>query len=80
MTKYTAINQAHILIEISESGQQLRLDDDSCWDVYAGFVERSALWASGEMINVRPCNDEQYPYRLINIHRNESVDARLTSS
>jgi hypothetical protein len=79
MSEYTAINQAHSLVEVSNAGKQLTLDDGSCWDVYAGFAERAMLWVAGEMVNVRPFKDEQYPYRLINVHRNESVDAKLIS-
>jgi hypothetical protein len=77
MAEYTALNQAHTLAEVLDNGQRLKLEDKSCWEIYEGFVDRSAGWGAGEMINVRASKDEEYPYRLINVHKNESVDARF---
>lgn len=56
------------------------LEDGSRWSVYAGFQSRAAAWVAGEMITVKNNRDEEYPYLLVNVHRNESVEVRLEAA
>jgi len=77
MTDYASVNQPHTLAAIEAQGQTLQLEDGSRWDVYSGFVPVTAHWNEGDMINVRASRDDEYPYHIINIHKNQSADARL---
>ena len=74
---YQGLNQARILNAVEDDGTTLRLDDHSCWNVYQGFAVTCSTWSAGDMINVKSSRDPEYPYKLINIHKNQSVEARL---
>ena len=72
---YAALNSPHQLAGVQEQGAELQLEDGSRWQVYAGFVVLSSMWATGEMIRVKTNRNPEYPYTLINVHRNEQLEA-----
>lgn len=76
MSDYPGVNKPHTLVAVAQQGGVVELEDGSRWQIYSGFIARTADWENGDMINVRTIRDEQYPYRIINIHKNESADAR----
>jgi len=63
---------SHIL----EDGEIVMLDDHSAWRVYPGFKDVAEHWLKKEMIIVKQGKDPDYPYKLVNVHRNESVEAK----
>lgn len=73
---YPHTNQARSIAAIQNSENRVTLDDGSIWQVYEGFDPMMVSWAEGEMVNVKPSRDPKFPYKLVNIHRNESVEAR----
>ena len=77
---YAGLKQGHAVKEVRAGGACVLLDDDSLWQVYEGFVFRSQAWQCDEMITVKTNKNAQYPYKLINIHRNESVEVALLQS
>lgn len=74
---YPALKTAHSLAAITSQGTQLELEDGSTWRVYEGFAGRCLAWSAGEMIRVKLNRNRNpdYPYLLINVHRNEQVEA-----
>ncbi len=72
---YTAVGMPHSLDTVEAAGAVLVLEDGSRWQVYEGFTFRSGDWTKGEMINVKQGKNPEYPYTLVNIHRNEQVEA-----
>ncbi|MGD8514896.1 MAG: hypothetical protein PVF52_04720 [Granulosicoccaceae bacterium] len=72
---YAALSTPHSLAAVHEQGAVLELEDGSRWQVYAGFVPISGMWASDEMIRVKTNRNPEYPYTLINVHRNEQLEA-----
>lgn len=80
MAEYAGINNGHTLGRIEQDGAIAVLDDGSQWRVYEGFVSRVSLWQAGEMIRVKQNKrDLEYPYLLINIHKNEQVETAFLS-
>jgi len=74
---YQGGQTGHSVAEVQADGLQVSLEDGSRWQVYKGFAARAAAWSAGEMITVKPSKDDQYPYLLVNVHKNESVEACL---
>ncbi len=74
--RYTALDQGHFIEEVRGDGEVIVLQDGSRWDVYPGFLFRTREWRPEEMIRVKRSKSDEYPYKLINIHRNESVEVR----
>jgi hypothetical protein len=72
---YTELNAPHQLSGVHDKGVVLELEDGSRWKVYAGFVAMSSMWSVGEMIRVKTNRNPEYPYTLINVHRNEQLEA-----
>ncbi|MGD8998813.1 MAG: hypothetical protein PVF75_00240 [Granulosicoccaceae bacterium] len=72
---YAGLNTAHQLVGVHDEGAVLELEDGSRWQVYAGFVTISGMWAADEMIRVKTNRNPEYPYTLINVHRNEQLEA-----
>ena len=72
---YTGLNTPHSVGRIENDGQLLELEDGSRWQVYEGFTFRTQAWSDGEMINVKLGKNPDYPYTLVNFHKNEQVDA-----
>jgi len=65
------------LAEVLDNGLVVVLDDGSHWQLYEGFAERAAAWQPGNMMTVKPGKDPEYPYLLVNVHFNESVECRF---
>lgn len=75
MAHYTGINDGHTLAAIEQDGAIAVLEDGSRWRVYEGFAARVSVWKTGEMIRVKQNKrDQEFPYTLINIHKNEQAD------
>jgi len=74
---YSGDSRGHELKVVEAEGGQIELEDGSRWQVYEGFVEKTKNWKSSEMITITENRDTQFPYRLINVHKNESVEVRL---
>lgn len=72
---YEGINTPHTVTSIGDDGHVLELDDGSRWQIYEGFTFRTNTWKGGEMINVKHNKNPDYPYTLVNIHKNEQVEA-----
>lgn len=72
---YPGSSRDHLLDAVSTDGE-IRLEDGSCWAVYTGFHAVINAWCAGEMIGISPNRDPDYPYRLVNVHQNQSVEAR----
>lgn len=72
---YTGLNTPHSVGSIENEGLLLELDDGSHWQVYEGFTFRTQAWSVGDMINVKPGKNPDYPYTLVNFHKNEQADA-----
>lgn len=68
------------MAQVSADGLQISLEDGSCWEVYHGFAARAVAWLPGEMITVKSSKDDEYPYLLVNVHKNESIEVRLTDA
>ncbi len=73
---YEATGIGHQVAEVLDEGAVMVLEDGSRWQVYEGFIFRSSKWEPGHMITVKTNRDELYPYKLINVHRNEEVEVR----
>jgi hypothetical protein len=76
-TRYHGDSRGHNIQEVENEGGIIVLEDGSRWQVYAGFMDKTRKWQASEMITVNENRDDLYPYRLINIHKNESVEVRL---
>jgi len=74
---YPGLNKGQYLTHLDAQACHLVLGDGSKWDVYAGFQGILAQWQDGDTIGVKANRDPEYPYKLVNANRNESVEARL---
>ena len=75
--QYPGDSRRHQIQSVEDDGGVVVLEDGSRWQVYEGFVGITRNWRASEMITVIENRDELYPYRLINVHNNESVEVRL---
>lgn len=73
---YPGLKQGHVVATIENDGAVVCLEDGACFKVYSGFCPMSRQWQPEHMINVKlnPKNIE-HPYKLINIHLNEQIEA-----
>ncbi len=74
---YAGDSRGHEIQTVEAEGGEIVLEDESRWQVYEGFVGKTKKWQVGEMITVAENRDALFPYRLINVHTNESVEVRL---
>lgn len=74
---YNGHRRDHQIKSVEDEGKLIILEDDSRWQVYEGFVTKTKRWQAEEMITVSDNRDDLYPYRLVNVHKNESVEVRL---
>lgn len=72
---YTSTRLEHSLKEIRPDDNLLTLEDGSLWRIYNGYQDMIRGWREDEMISVKKSRDPQYPYKLVNMHCNESVEA-----
>ncbi len=75
--QYQGDSRGHTIQTVEDDGGQIVLEDGSRWQVYEGFVGKTSTWQVNEMITVTENRDELFPYRLVNVHKNESVEVRL---
>ena len=75
--QYSGGSRGHRLADILDDGLTVVLEDASHWQVYDGFADRCATWQPGQMLTVKPGKDPEFPYLLVNVDRNESVECRL---
>jgi len=74
---YAGDSRGHAVQTVEAEGGEIVLEDDSRWQVYEGFIDKTKKWQASEMITVTENRDTLFPYRLINVHKNESVEVRL---
>ena len=77
---YAGGKTGHTVARVAADGLRVALEDGSGWQVYEGYAARAAAWLPGEMITVKPSKDDQYPYLLVNVHKNESIEVRLVDA
>lgn len=75
--QYSGDGRDHHIQSVEDNGDFIVLEDGSRWQIYEGFVAKTRNWQVGEMITVTENRDELFPYRLINVHKNESVEVKL---
>jgi hypothetical protein len=73
---YSGDSRGHTVGEVDAGSVTVVLDDNSRWQVYQGFADVIAGWHPGEMVTIKPNRDPEYPYKLVNVHKNQSVEAR----
>jgi len=76
MAEYPGLKQGHVIKTVKDGGGVVCLEDGACFKVYKGFHRLSNKWAAEHMmlIKTNPKNQE-HPYKLINVHFNEQVEA-----
>lgn len=74
---YSGDSRGHSVGEVDAASASVVLDDGSRWQVYEGFVEIISDWQTGEMVTIKPNRDPEYPYKLVNVHKNQSVEVRF---
>ncbi|WP_126453284.1 hypothetical protein [Sulfuriflexus mobilis] len=76
MSTYPGLKGGHFLQGVEEGGAIVSLDDGARFKVYEGFVCFTRDWQQGHMLRVKenPKNGA-FPYKLINIHANNSAEA-----
>ncbi len=62
-----------------DSGNSIRLEDDSLWQVNPVDRIMCSLWLCTEKIVVAKSQNPSYPYLLINTDDDEEVEAKLIS-
>jgi hypothetical protein len=77
MAAYAGGSRGHTVGAVDTGAVRLVLDDGSVWQAYDGFRDVLAGWEPGHMITVKPNRDPLFPYLLVNVHRNESVEAQF---
>jgi hypothetical protein len=74
---YTGESRGHSVNRVDSSVALVVLEDDSQWRVYEGFANVISRWQEGEMVTIKPNRDPEFPYKLVNVHQNQSVEARF---
>ena len=77
MATYPGDSRGHSVKQVATAEITVTLEDDSRWRVYEGFVEVISGWQEGEMVTIKPNRDAEFPYKLVNVHQNQSVEARF---
>jgi hypothetical protein len=77
MSTYTGPSRGHSLAAIEAGAYRIVLEDGSVWRAYEGYGDVLAAWEMGQMITVKGNRDPEFPYLLVNVHRNESVEAQF---
>jgi hypothetical protein len=78
--RYSGPSRGHTVATIDLAAGTVTLEDGSVWEAYQGYGDVVRGWQSGEMITVKENRDEIYPYKLINVHQNQSIEVRLAGS
>jgi hypothetical protein len=76
MSHYPGLKEGHFLQGIEDGGEVVILDDGARFRVYEGFICFTRDWEQGHMLRVKenPKN-KSFPYKVINIHANNSAEA-----
>ena len=74
---YIGLKESHSVSSVEDDGLFVVLEDGSRWQVYEGFTFRSNAWIKGEMIMVKTNKNPENPFTLINVHKNDQVEAML---
>jgi hypothetical protein len=75
--RYAGPSRGHAVATVDPKARTVILEDGSAWEAYEGYTDVLKDWRSGEMITVKENRDELYPYKLINVHQNQSIEVRL---
>jgi len=75
--QYSGDPRGHTVKEIANAGQTVLLEDGSAWAVYEGYASRAGKWEAGDLVGVKASTDNEYPYLLINVNHNNSVECKL---
>ena len=75
--QYSGESRGHTLQQVTDGGQTIVLEDGSAWAVYEGFASRAEQWEVGDLIAVKAGTDDLFPYLLINVNFNNSVECKL---
>jgi hypothetical protein len=78
--RYSGTSRGHSIVAVDPAGFRVTLEDGSVWIAYEGYVDVLRGWGEGEMITVKENRDELFPYKLINVHHNQSVEVRLLAT
>ncbi len=78
--RYGGSSRGHVIASVDPETRVVALDDGSRWRAYAGYYEVLQEWQTGEMITVKGNRDDLYPYKLINVHHNQSVEVQLVAA
>jgi precorrin-3B methylase len=77
---YSGPSRGHSIAAVDASRPAITLEDGSVWLAYEGYVDVVRGWGVGEMITVKENRDELFPYKLVNVHHNQSVEVQLVST
>ncbi|RTZ58760.1 MAG: hypothetical protein DSZ33_05425 [Gammaproteobacteria bacterium] len=77
---YTDINEWHQIAEKLAEQNRLICTNGSHWEYFPGFAKVVRRWGEQDFIRIKSNKDPEYPWRLVNVSRQESVDARLLSA
>ena len=75
--RYSGAPRGHTIKEVTNAGQTVELEDGSAWEVYEGYAVRAEKWEVGDLVGVKASTDNEYPYLLVNVNFNNSVECRL---
>jgi len=75
--QYDAIKEWHQIAEKQKDENRLVCANGSVWEYYPGFAKVIRRWGEDDLIKLKRIKDPEYPWRLVNVSRQESVDARL---
>lgn len=75
--QYSGEARGHKVKEVTDGGLTVVLEDGSAWEVYQGYASRAAKWEVGDLVGVKASTDDEFPYLLINVNFNNSVECRL---
>jgi hypothetical protein len=61
------------------NGSMLVLSDGSRWDINPDDQKKTSLWMTPMEIQVKPSNNQTYPYMLVNMQTKENVLAKVAT-
>ncbi|KDR96594.1 hypothetical protein SAMN02745945_00158 [Peptoclostridium litorale DSM 5388] len=77
--KYEVGNK-YALESILESGRYIQLEDESIWEVNTDEEQDLSVWEKGSNIILLESQNKTYPYKMLNIESDESVEVKLLSN
>lgn len=75
--QYSGDARGHTVHEVLDEGRTVVLEDGSAWEVYEGFTSRAEKWEVGDLVGVKTSTDDEFPYLLVNVNFNNSVECKL---